>query len=125
MTDQVGHQHLEGEGLFSAQLDGGQAHPINIQIDITGTAGVLRSTNAHAFQNPADDTVEAVNGDGTALAELCGECRDTAKLSLDEIALDVAPFAAYARDTKHGASEAAPSKTLSANTVDRSDHNRI
>jgi predicted dehydrogenase len=100
---------LHGGGLFNAQLEGGQAHPTGLQIDITGTEGVLRITNAQAFQNPEDNTVEGVNGDGTALAELPvpKEYRNMPQSDLDESALDVAHlYTTYARDKKTDSWEA-------------------
>jgi predicted dehydrogenase len=99
---------LDDGGLFNAQLEGGQAHPTGVQIDITGTDGVLRITNAHAFQNPDDNTVEGVTGDSTALAELPvrAEYRDIPQSDLDESTPDVAHlYAAYARDVQNGTSE--------------------
>jgi predicted dehydrogenase len=100
---------LDGGGLFSAQLEGGQAHPTGIQIDVTGNDGVLRITNAHAFQNPDDNTVEGVTGDSTELAELSvpDKYRNIPHSDLDESTLDVAHlYAAYARDRQSGTSEA-------------------
>lgn len=46
---------LEGGGLFSVQIEGGQQHRTGLQIDITGTQGVLRVTNARAFENKEDN----------------------------------------------------------------------
>jgi predicted dehydrogenase len=100
---------LDGGGLFSAQLEGGQAHPTGIQIDVTGTDGVLRITNAHAFQNPDDNTVEGVTSGGTARADLPvpDEYRNIPQSDLDESTLDVAHlYAAFARDRQNGTSEA-------------------
>jgi len=42
-------------GAFSIQLEGGQAHPTGLQIEVTGTKGFLRIVNARGFQN-ADDS---------------------------------------------------------------------
>jgi predicted dehydrogenase len=72
---------LDRGGLFSTHLEGGQAHPTGIQIDITGTDGVLRITNSHAFQNPDDNTVEGVTGDGTALTDCPSPPSATTSLS--------------------------------------------
>ena len=100
---------LDGGGLFSAQLEGGQAHPTGLQIDITGTDGVLRITNEHAFQNPDDNTIQGVNGDQTSLATLTvpDAYRRIPQSSLDESALDVAHlYATYARDKANNTWEA-------------------
>jgi predicted dehydrogenase len=40
---------LERGGLFSVQLEGAQRHRTGLQIDITGTDGVLRITNPRGF----------------------------------------------------------------------------
>jgi predicted dehydrogenase len=100
---------LEDGGLFSAQMEGGQAHPTGIQIDITGTEGVLRITNDHAFQNRDDNTVEGVTGDGSVLVRLPvpTEYCKVPDSGLDESAADVAHlYAAYARDRTTGTSDA-------------------
>jgi predicted dehydrogenase len=41
---------LEDGGLFSVQIEGGQRHRTGLQIDITGTEGVLKVTNPRAFE---------------------------------------------------------------------------
>ena len=100
---------LDGGGLFSAQLEGGQAHPTGLQIDITGTDGVLRLTNEHAFQNPDDNTVQGVTGDETSLTTLTvpDKYRQIPESSLDESAADVAHlYATYAQDRANGTWEA-------------------
>jgi predicted dehydrogenase len=61
---------LEDGGLFSIQIEGGQRHCTGLQIDITGTEGVLRVTNPRAFQNKEDNSIEGVNGDGSSLTPL-------------------------------------------------------
>jgi predicted dehydrogenase len=48
---------LDGGGLFSMQLEGAQRHRTGLQIDITGTDGVLRITNPRGFENTDDNTV--------------------------------------------------------------------
>jgi predicted dehydrogenase len=100
---------LDGGGLFSAQLEGGQAHPTGLQIDITGTDGVLRLTNAHAFQNPDDNAIRGVTGDESSLSTLTvpAEYRQIPASSLDESAADVAHlYATYAQDKANGTWEA-------------------
>jgi hypothetical protein len=47
---------LEGGGLFSIQIEGGQQHRTGLQIDITGTEEVLRVTNLRAFENKKEST---------------------------------------------------------------------
>jgi hypothetical protein len=39
------------------QLEGAQRHRTGLQIDITGTDGVLRITNPRGFENRDDNTV--------------------------------------------------------------------
>lgn len=53
---------LEAGGLFSIQLQGGQERRTGLQIDIFGTEGALRITNAHAYKNKEDNTVHAMTG---------------------------------------------------------------
>ena len=61
---------LEGGGLFSMQVEGGQKHRTGLQIDISGTEGVLRITNPLAFQNKDDNTIRGMNGDAQTLSPL-------------------------------------------------------
>jgi hypothetical protein len=61
---------LENGALFSIQIEGAQRHRTGLQIDITGTDGILRITNPRAFENKDDNTIEGVNGDGTSLSPL-------------------------------------------------------
>ncbi|MFG3029175.1 Gfo/Idh/MocA family protein [Streptomyces sp. NPDC048253] len=103
---------LENGGLFSVQLEGGQKFPTGLQIDITGTEGVLRLTNDRAFENTEDNTLHGVNGDsspGSALAVLPvpEEYRSLPDASLDESVQDLAHlYAAFARDKANGTTEA-------------------
>ncbi|WP_030605605.1 Gfo/Idh/MocA family protein [Streptomyces fulvoviolaceus] len=103
---------LENGGLFSVQLEGAQKFPTGLQIDITGTEGVLRLTNDRAFENAEDNTVHGVNGDsgnGATLAVLPvpEEYRSLPDASLDESVQDLAHlYAAFARDKATGTSEA-------------------
>ncbi|MFC8260722.1 Gfo/Idh/MocA family protein [Streptomyces sp. NPDC057291] len=103
---------LANGGLFSVQLEGGQKFPTGLQIDITGTEGVLRITNDRAFENTEDNTVHGVNGDsanGSALAKLPvpEEYRPLPDASLDESVQDLAHlYAAFARDKTNGTTEA-------------------
>ncbi|MDB5296620.1 MAG: putative oxidoreductase [Phycisphaerales bacterium] len=100
---------LEGGGLFAVQIEGGQRHRTGLQIDITGTGGVLRVTNPLAFENKEDNAVEGANGGGSSLAPLPvpAEYRPLDGSGLDASTRDVAYlYAAYARDRRTGTSEA-------------------
>jgi predicted dehydrogenase len=48
---------LESGGLFSIQIEGGQNHRTGLQVDITGTEGVLKVTNPRAFENKEDNSI--------------------------------------------------------------------
>jgi len=100
---------LEGGGLFSVQIEGGQKHPTGLQIDITGTEGVLRITNPRAFENKDDNAIEGMKREATAFSSLPipDQYRTLAKSGLDVSAQDLAYlYAAYANDKKNGTSEA-------------------
>jgi predicted dehydrogenase len=100
---------LEGGGLFSVQIEAGQQHRTGLQIDITGTEGLLRVTNSRAFENKEDNAIEGVNGDGSSLSPLPvpAEYRSLESSHLDASVQDMAYlYAAYARDRKSGTSEA-------------------
>jgi predicted dehydrogenase len=100
---------LENGGLFSVQIEGGQPHRTGLQIDITGTEGVLRVSNPRAFENKEDNTIEGVNGEGASLSPLPvpAEYRSLEVSHLDASSQDVAYlYAAYARDRKNGTSKA-------------------
>ncbi|MEH1929306.1 MAG: Gfo/Idh/MocA family oxidoreductase [Nostoc sp.] len=100
---------LEDGGLFAVQIEGAQRHRTGLQIDITGTEGVLKITNQLAFENKEDNSIEGVNGDGSSLSPLPvpAEYRSLANFHLDASVQDVAYlYAAYARDRKNGTSEA-------------------
>ncbi|WP_063127306.1 Gfo/Idh/MocA family protein [Nocardia fusca] len=99
-------------GLFSVQLEGGQKYPTGLQIDITGTDGVLRITNNRAFENTEDNTLHGVNtaggNEGTlTVLPVPEQYRTLPANSLDESVQDLAHlYAAYARDKTHGTTEA-------------------
>lgn len=100
---------LPGGGLFSVQLEGGQTHRTGLQIDITGTEGALRITNARGFQNTEDNTVAGMVNGTEAFKELPvpAEYTSLAVAHLDASAQDVAYlYAAYATDKKTGSSTA-------------------
>jgi predicted dehydrogenase len=100
---------LEGGGLFSIHLEGAQRHPTGLQIDITGTEGILRITNARGFQNREDNAIEGTNVDGAPLASLLVPegYRSLAGCPLDASAQDLAYlYDAYAHDRQNGTSQA-------------------
>ncbi|ATM78567.1 oxidoreductase [Serratia fonticola] len=100
---------LTDGGLFSVQLEGGQKHRTGLQIDITGTEGVLRITNARGFENK-DDNAIAIMRNGVETFEPLAVPAEYAFLPvshLDASSQDVAYlYAAYARDKARGSSEA-------------------
>lgn len=100
---------LAGGGLFSVQLEGGQKHRTGLQIDITGTEGVLRITNARGFENK-DDNAIAVMRNGVEAFENLPVPAEYASLPvshLDASSQDVAYlYAAYARDKATGSNKA-------------------
>jgi predicted dehydrogenase len=100
---------LSDGGLFSIQLEGGQVHRTGLQIDITGTEGALRITNARGFQNTEDNTVSGMNNGADTFVALPvpAEYRSLPVSHLDASAQDVAYlYAAYARDKETGTNEA-------------------
>jgi predicted dehydrogenase len=100
---------LKGGGLFSIRTEGSQQHCTGLQVDISGTKGVLRITNPLAFQNKYDNTITGMNGDTMTLLPLPvpAEYEIPEFGHLDACVQDVAfLYTAYARDKKHGTSEA-------------------
>jgi len=61
---------LADDALFSIHIEGAQRLRPGLQIDITGTEGVLRVTNARAYENVQDNTVWGMNGTSEVLEEL-------------------------------------------------------
>lgn len=58
-------------GLFSIQLEGGQAErKTGLQIVITGTKGALRITNPRGFENTEDNAIEHMVGEATSFSHL-------------------------------------------------------
>lgn len=100
---------LADGALFSIQLEGGQKHRTGLQIDITGTDGVLRITNARGFENKDDNTI-AIMRNGIETFEALAVPAEYAFLPvshLDASSQDVAYlYAAYARDKVMGSHEA-------------------
>ncbi|SEF14356.1 Predicted dehydrogenase [Burkholderia sp. WP9] len=100
---------LSGGGLFSVQLEGAQVHRTGLQIDVTGTAGALRITNARGFQNTEDNAIAGMNkGTDTFVALPIPATYASLPVShLDASAQDVAYlYAAYARDKETGSADA-------------------
>jgi len=100
---------LQQTGLFAIQIEGAQTHRTGLQIDITGTDGVLRITNPRAFQNKQDNTLEGMRDGATTFAPLPvpDEYAPLGSPDLDVSSLDTAYlYAAYARDRATGTSDA-------------------
>ena len=100
---------LESGGLLSMQVEGAQEHLTGLQINISGTEGVLRITNPLAFQNKNDNAIEGMNGEARIFSPLPipGRYDFLPKSGLDASAQDMAYlYAAYASDKKNGTSEA-------------------
>lgn len=101
---------LENGTVFAVQIEGGQNHRTGLQIDITGTEGVLRITNARAFQNKNDNAIEGMRGaeDDLAPLPIPTEYQLLADTGLDVSQQDVAYlYRAYAHDTVNNTSTAA------------------
>jgi predicted dehydrogenase len=101
---------LKQDGLFSIQLEGAQTHKTGLQIEITGTDGVLRLTNPRAFQNKDDNALEGMRDGATTFAPLPIPDRYAplgCPAGLDVSSLDTAYlYSAYARDRANGTTEA-------------------
>ena len=100
---------LEGGGLFSMQVEGGQTHRTGLHIEISGTEGVLRITNPLAFQNKQDNAIEGMNGAARTFAPLPipDQYETLTNTGLDVSALDLAYlYAAYASDKSNCTFEA-------------------
>jgi predicted dehydrogenase len=93
-------------GLFSIQLEGGQAHrKTGVHIVITGNQGALRITNSRGFENTEDNTLEQMIGDATTFSPVPvpEEYIALAKNHLDASVQDVAYlYDAYANDVRDG-----------------------
>lgn len=100
---------LVNGGLFSIQIEGGQKHKTGLQIDISGTEGVLRITNPRGFENKADNTVQGMKGDETSFSDLpVPESYQFLPVGhLDASTQDMAYlYNAFAKDRRNGTSEA-------------------
>ncbi|WP_332878925.1 Gfo/Idh/MocA family protein [Massilia sp. S19_KUP03_FR1] len=103
------HGTFANGAVLTVQLEAGKRNNFGVQIDLTGTEGDLRITNATSF-GPSDNLLEGARGDGQALqvlpvpahynwlpdATLSGSVAELAHL-----------YAAYARDVRDG-SQLAP-----------------
>lgn len=101
---------LENGALFSIQIEGAQHQRTGLQIDITGTNGVLRVPNVLAFLNKEDNTIEGMRGDAQSFSPLPVPTayRPLADVGLDVSQQDVAYlYRAYAHDKANGTSTAA------------------
>jgi len=99
---------LEGAACFPFRSKA-QKHRTGLQIDITGTEGVLQITNKLAFQHKEDNSIEGVNGDGVSLSPISvpDQYQSLAAPHLDASTQDMLYlYAAYASDRKNGTSEA-------------------
>ena len=111
---------LENGGSFSMQVEGAQKRRTGLQIDISGTEGVLRVTNPLAFQNKDDNAIEGMNGDARTFAPLPipEQYKPLAKSGLDVSAQDLAYlYAAYSTDKVNGTSEASKLRDAVGNTT--------
>jgi predicted dehydrogenase len=100
---------LSGGGLFSLQIEGGQVHRTGLQIDITGTEGALRITNARGFENAEDNAIAGMNKGADAFVSLPipAEYASLPVSHLDASVQDVAYlYAAYARDKETNSTDA-------------------
>jgi predicted dehydrogenase len=100
---------LADNGLFSIQLEGAQTHKTGLQIDITGTDGVLRITNPRAFMNKDDNAVHGMTNGATTFTPLPipNDYRKNETTGLDVSNQDAAYlYAAYAKDRANGTTEA-------------------
>jgi len=100
---------LAGGALFTVQLEGGQVNRTGLQIDITGSKGVLRITNPRGFQNPQDNAVSAMSDDTGTFKSLPTpvDYMPLPVAHLDASTQDVAYlYAAYAHDKATGSNQA-------------------
>lgn len=57
-------------GLYSVHIEGAQKNITGLQIEITGTNGVLRMSNERGFQNTADNTIEGMQNEEKQFSEI-------------------------------------------------------
>jgi predicted dehydrogenase len=100
---------LENGGLFSIQIEGGQKYKTGLQIEISGTEGVLKITNPRGFENKEDNSVYGMNGNQTSFVQfpVPAKYRTLPVDHLDASTQDMAYlYDAFARDKKNGTTEA-------------------
>jgi predicted dehydrogenase len=91
---------LANGGVFTIQIEGGKRNNSGLQIDITGTKGDLKISNALSFQNPGDNSVEGSQANGESLRPLAipPQYSSLPASTLDASVLDLAHlYAAYAQ----------------------------
>jgi len=97
---------LEGDAVLSVHIEGGKRNGSGVQIDVTGTKGDLRITNASAFGDVGDDyEIFGAHGDRLPLERL-DVPREYQRLPSSELPSAVLELAelywAYAQDLAHG-----------------------
>ena len=96
---------LQRGGLFSIHLEAAQPRGTGLQLDITGTEGVLRLHNPRAYRSTQDGTVHGILGHATSFASVPvpASYRRLDDSGLDASARDVAYlYDAYAHDVAAG-----------------------
>ena len=100
---------LKNGALFEVQIEGGKLHQSGLQIDITGTSGDLRVTNARSFGTKQDNLIEGSQGEGGEWHVLPtpGRYQTIPVSSLDVSVQDLSQlYAAFAKDRASGTSDA-------------------
>lgn len=100
---------LKRGGLFSVHLESSQKHGTGLQIDVTGTEGVLRLRNSRAYKNEHDGAILEMTGGSSLFAPVSvpAEFRWLDGSGLDSSPQDVAYlYDAYAKDVINGTSVA-------------------
>jgi predicted dehydrogenase len=91
---------LEGDGLYSVQIEAGKHNNAGLQIDFTGTDGDLKISNTKAFGNVEDSLIEGARENQKQLEVLTvpPEYQLTQASSLDASVQDLVHlYAAFAR----------------------------
>jgi predicted dehydrogenase len=100
---------LSGDGVFSVQIEAGKVNNAGLQIEITGTKGNLRISNAKAFGNVTDNLIEGAQGIGQSfkIMEVPARYELPEASALDVSVQDLAHlYASYAADRNTGTSQA-------------------
>lgn len=96
---------LRDGAVLSAHIEGGKRSNYGVQLDITGTEGDLRLSNAASFHNLEDNVIEGARGDRQPLERLPvpDRYRWLPASDLPASALELANiYAAHARDRREG-----------------------